>query len=175
MSYKWLLIWALVPVVVAVAEGKTAPPTMLLQDAPDVAVEEEEEPAPPPLAIPEGYRYDPRGRRDPFVNPVPPPPQAVDPLSLVPSVRPLGLPGVLLNEALLVGVVTSEEPSMNVVVVLAPNNRTFFARAGDELLDAVVKEISPNAIIFEVKPLGGQPEPEQREEVVRTLNATPGE
>ena len=173
MSYKWLFIWALVPVVVAVAEGKTAPPAMLLQDAPDVAVEEEEEPVPPPLAIPEGYRYDPRGRRDPFVNPVPP--EVIETGPVIPQVRPLGLPGVLLNEALLVGVVTSEEPSMNVVVVLAPNNRTFFARAGDELFDAVVKEISPNAIIFEVKPLGGQPEPEQREEVVRTLNATPGE
>ena len=174
MSYKWLLILALVPIVGPVAEGKTAPPAMLSQDAPDVAVEEEEEPVPPPLAIPQGFQYDPRGRRDPFVNPVPPP-QAVDTLSLVPAVRPLGLPGVLLNEALLIGVVTSEEPSMNVVVVLAPNNRTFFARAGDELLDAVVKEISPNAIVFEVKPLGGQPEPEQREEVVRTLNATPGD
>ena len=174
MSYRWLLIWALIPVIFPIPEGESAPLALPPQNAPAVVVEEEE-PAPPPLAIPEGYQYDPRGRRDPFVNPVPPPPQVFDPLSVVPAVRPLGLPGVLLNEALLVGVVTSEEPSMNVVVVIAPGNRTFFARAGDELFDAVVKEISPNAIVFEVKPLGGQPEPEQREQVVRTLNATPGE
>ena len=64
---------------------------------------------------------------------------------------------------------------MNVVVIQAPGNRTFFARAGDELLDVVVKEITPNAIVFEVKPLEGQPEPEQRDEVMRTLSAAPGE
>jgi hypothetical protein len=174
MSYRWILILALIPGILPVSEGESAPLALPPQDAPE-AVVEEEEPAPPALAIPQGYQYDPRGRRDPFVNPVPPPPQAFDPLSVVPAVRPLGLPGVLLNEALLVGVVTSEEPSMNVVVVIAPGNRTFFARAGDELFDAVVTEISPNAIVFEVKPLGGQPEPEQREQVVRTLNATPGE
>ena len=172
MSYRWILILALIPGILPVSEGESAPLALPPQDAPDAVVEEE---APPPLlAIPQGYQYDPSGRRDPFVNPVPPP-QAFDPPSVVPAVRPLGLPGVLLNEALLVGVVTSEEPSMNVVVVIAPGNRTFFARAGDELFDAVVKEISPNAIVFEVKPLGGQPEPEQREQVVRTLNATPGE
>ncbi len=173
MSYRWILIWALMPALPPFAEGMPALPPMPTQELPGDVVEEDD--SPPPLAIPQGYRYDPLGRRDPFVNPVPPPPREPDPVSTIPDVRPLGLPGVLLNEALLVGVVTSEEPSMNVVVVLAPANRTFFAREGDELLDAVIKEIMPDGIVFEVKPVEGQPEPEQREEVVRALNATPAD
>ena len=169
MSNRWLFTIALITVTVPVPNGETA-----VQTTPAVG-QEQDSPAPPPLAIPGGYQYDPLGRRDPFVNPVPPPPEAIDPVAQVLATRPLGLPGVLLNEALLAGVVTSVEPSMNVVVVRAPGNRTFFARAGDQLFDAVIKEIRNNGIVFEVKPLGGQPEPQQREEVVRTLNATPGD
>ena len=174
MSNRWLFMLALVPVILPGGETGAAARAMLLQDAPGVA-QAEEGPARSPLAIPPGYQYLPLGRRDPFVNPIPPPPPVVDPVPSVLAERPLGLPGVLLNEAVLTGVVTSEQLSMNVVVVLAPGERPFFARAGDELLDAVIKEIRPNGIVFEVKPLEGQPEPERREEVVRTLNATPGE
>ena len=173
MSYRLAFILGFILVLLPAPFANSAVPMAPPQEAP--VAQEEEESLPPPLAIPAGFRYDPSGRRDPFVNPVPPPAVQADPLSRVPEVRPLGLPGVLLNEAQLIGVVASEEPSMNVVIVVAPGNRTFFARAGDEMLDAVVKEISPNAIVFEVKPLEGQPEPEQREEVVRTLSATPGE
>src|SRR6185369_10968262 len=67
---------------------------------------------PPVLAVPKDYRYDARGRRDPFVNPVPKPVSATP---VVPAVRPPGLKGVLMSEATIAGVVTSREPSMNVV------------------------------------------------------------
>src|SRR5262245_3603570 len=83
-----------------------------------------EEP-PPVLAVPKNYRYNGRGRRDPFVNPVPKP--KVTAVS-VPANRPPGLRGVLVSEALIAGVVTSREPSMNVVIIGAPGAKTpYFA------------------------------------------------
>ena len=52
----------------------------------------------PPLAVPEGYRYNPAGRRDPLVDPRSPVVVEVDTGPVIPDVRPQGLPGVLLNE-----------------------------------------------------------------------------
>ena len=136
--------------------------------------EQAEEQERPPLLIPEGYLYDPAGRRDPFVDPVPEPVE--DPGPVIPAVRPPGLPGVLLNEIQIVGVVISrQEISMNAVVIIAPGNRTFFGKPGDEMLDVVIKEIRADEVVFEVKPIEGRPEPEQPEEVVRRLSATRGE
>jgi hypothetical protein len=128
----------------------------------------------PALAIPPGYRYDPAGRRDPFVNPVPPP-VVVETSPVLPELRPQGLPGVLLNEAQLMGVVTSSERAMNVVVIQVPGNRTFIARPGDEMFDVIISEIRPGSVVFEVKPLEGEPEPAEREEVERPVSAAPGE
>lgn len=121
----------------------------------------------PPLAVPGGYQYNPGARRDPFTNPVPPP--VVDTGPVIPTVRPPGLVGVLLSEARLTGLISSEESSMNLVVIVAPGNRIYFAAPGDELFDAVVKEVRPDSVVFEVKPLEGQEEPEEREEVVRQV------
>ena len=103
-----------------------------------------EEP-PPVLAVPKDYRYNARGRRDPFVNPVPVPVGATLP---PPTARPPGLKGVLVSEAGISGVVTSKEPSMNVVIILAPGSKTYFARVGDQLFDAVIKEIKLDSVTF---------------------------
>jgi hypothetical protein len=128
----------------------------------------------PVLAIPEGYVYDAAGRRDPFVNPIPPPPPSSVGGPMIPDVRPAGLPGVLLNEASLSGVVNSDRGD-SMVVVEAPGSRTFIAREGDELLDVVIAEIRSDSVVFEVKPVDGLPEPVERERVVRSVNAAPGE
>src|SRR5712691_3471466 len=89
-----------------------------------------EEP-PPALTVPKDYRYNARGRRDPFVNPVPKPKVAV---VAPPVARPPGLKGVLVTEAQIRGVVTSGEPSMNVVIIAAPGAKApYFAREGDAL------------------------------------------
>ena len=126
-----------------------------------------------PLTIPPEYEYDPRGRRDPFVNPLTPAQQEEEEVVEVP--RPLGLPGVMLNEAELTAVVTSSDPALNVVVVHAPGDRVFIARTGDELLDAVIREIRADIIVFEVKPQDGANPAALPEIVVRPLSARPGE
>ena len=127
--------------------------------------------APPLLAVPAGYKYDSRGRRDPFVNPIPKP---TKPEADIPVIRPPGLKGVLVSEAKLMGVVTSKEPGMNKVVIQAPGNKTYFAARGDALFDAVVKEIRPDAVVFLLAPPKGQPQLNNRE-VVRKVNPAPGE
>jgi hypothetical protein len=134
---------------------------------PPVQVEE----PPPVLTVPKDYRYNARGRRDPFVNPVPKPkPVAVTP----PAARPPGLRGVLVAEAQVAGVVTSKEPSMNVVIIGAPGVKTpYFARVGDQLYDAVVRRITLDTVTFTVTgPTGDARTPR---DIVRRVRPNPGE
>lgn len=120
-----------------------------------------------PLTIPEGYRYDPAGRRDPFVNPSTPPRPAE--IVRIPDVRPPGLPGVLLNETELTAIVRSQDPQASVVVIEAPGSRVFVAHAGDQLYDVVIREIRSADVIFEVKPLEGDDPLAPRALVARAL------
>ena len=126
------------------------PPAAAPAAAPAGAQAPPEEPA-SPLAVPKDYHYNARGRRDPFVNPVPkpvakaapPPPPAV-------AARPSGLKGVLVAEAEVIGIVSSREPSMNVVTIQAPGGKRYFARVGDALFDAVIKSIKADSVTFAV-------------------------
>src|SRR5438067_233565 len=108
-------------------------PIVLPQAQPQKPATPAEEPA-PVLTVPKDYRYNARGRRDPFVNPVPKPKAVANAAPAAPTVRPPGLKGVLVSEAQIVGVVTSKEPSMTVVVIGAPGAKaSYFARVGDQL------------------------------------------
>ena len=126
---------------------------------------------PPVLAVPKEYRYDSRGRRDPFINPVPVPVTASG--TVIPSIRPPGLKGVLIAEATVAGVVTSREPSMNVVIINAPGGKTYFARIGEELFDALVKEIRLDTVTFALR--SSPTDSEAPREIVRRVRPTPGE
>jgi hypothetical protein len=124
------------------------------------------------LAVPKDYRYNARGRRDPFVNPVPKPKTAAPVAPL--TTRPPGLKGVLVNEAQITGVVTSKEPSMNVVIIAAPGAKApYFARVGDELYDAVLKSIKMDTVTFAVTAPGVDPKAPR--EIVRKVRPKPGE
>jgi hypothetical protein len=133
----------------------------------------QEEPA-PPLSVPKDYRYNARGRRDPFVNPVPKPAgQRAAPATQLPQC-PQGLKGILVAQAAIAGVVTSREPSMNVAIIAAPGGKTYFARVGDALCDAVVKTIKLDAVTFVVTGTEGNAQTPARE-IVRKVRPTPGE
>src|SRR5262245_42549573 len=93
----------------------------------------------PVLSVPRDYHYNARGRRDPFVNPIPKPVQKAAPPPPAQAVRPPGLKGVLVAEADIIGIVVSREPSMNVVTIAAPGGKRYFARVGDSLFDAVIR------------------------------------
>jgi hypothetical protein len=125
----------------------------------------------PALAVPKEYRYNARGRRDPFVNPVPKPKTAA--AALPPASRPPGLKGVLVSQAQISGVVTSKEPSMNVVIIMAPGAKgAYFARVGDELYDAVVKRITFESVTFG---LASSADSNSPKEIVRKVRPKPGE
>lgn len=128
----------------------------------------------PVLSVPKDYRYASRGRRDPFVNPVPKPKGAAA-AALEPP-RPPGLKGVALREALIAGVVTSKEPQMNVVIISAPGARApYFAHVGDELYDAVVKSIKLDTVTFALTASASEGDPKMPREIVRKVRPTPGE
>jgi hypothetical protein len=139
-----------------------------LPQAPQPATAHPAEEPPPVLAVPKDYKYEARGRRDPFVNPVPKPAASAP---AIPVVRPPGLKGVLMVEANIAGVVTSREPSMNVVIINAPAGKTYFARVGDALFDASVKEIRLETVTFALN----SPPPSGPRDVVRKVRPAPGE
>ena len=132
----------------------------------------QQEEAPPVLAVPPGYKYEARGRRDPFVNPIPKPVEAGPD---TPVVRPPGLKGVLIAEANLIGIVSSREPTMNKVAIQAPGNRIYFAARGDALFDAVIKEIRADSVVFTLAASSPRGQPQPARDVVRRVNPVPGE
>jgi hypothetical protein len=134
-----------------------------------------EEP-PPPLSVPKDYRYNGRGRRDPFVNPVPRRGATAGPANVPPppACPTPGLKGVLVAQATIAGVVTSREPSMNIAVLAAPGAKTYFARVGDALCDAVVTSIKLDTVTFAVTAPTGNDQKAPRE-IVRKVRPTPGD
>jgi Tfp pilus assembly protein PilP len=130
-----------------------------------------------PLAVPKDYRYNARGRRDPFVNPIPKPVAPAGGGNTAAAPRPVqpqcqqGLKGVLVAQVTISGIVTSKEPSMNVAIIGGPGNKTYFARVGDALCDAVVKSIKLDAVTFLVT--AGVTDQRPSREIVRELRPKP--
>jgi hypothetical protein len=139
------MMYPLLILISSLALAWMSPLNMVAQTPPaQTAPAVPEEPR-PVLAVPEGYRYDPQGRRDPFVNPIP------EPTSTEPEVpvnRPPGLRGLLLNEAVIAGIAASKQSSTSLAVIQAPGNKTYFAARNDVLFDAVVKDIQLDAVVF---------------------------
>jgi type IV pilus assembly protein PilP len=100
----------------------------------------------PPGAAPgtssSGYSYDPAGRRDPFIS-------LLGRGGDVPAqgVRPQGLPGLLIAEVTVKGVLRTAKGDY-VALLQAPDNKTFIAHGGDKVLDGAVKAITATEVVF---------------------------
>jgi hypothetical protein len=127
-------------------------------------VEEEEEVK--PLTVPAGFRYKAEGRRDPFVNPVVKAAPSSEPGPRKPIIRPDGLPGVLVSEVRLSGIIRAQDVAMT-KAILSVGRKTYFARQGDNLFDGVIKEIRPNEVVFMMKS-DSTKEPAKKELTVAT-------
>ena len=92
-----------------------------------------------PAAAP--YTYDPAGRRDPFVSLLA---RGSDPRSS--SARPAGLPGLLIAEVAVKGIV--RDRSGFIAMIQGPSTKTFIVRTGEKLLDGSVKAITADAVVF---------------------------
>ena len=121
---------------------------------------------PPALAVPPGFEYMPRGRRDPFINPIPQPVAGARVEEVVPVVRPDGLPGVMVSEVRLSGIIHSSDQTMNKAMLVVGRN-TYFAKKGDSLFDGVIKEIRSNEVVFGMVSATTR-KPVNRDTVVRT-------
>jgi type IV pilus assembly protein PilP len=95
-------------------------------------------PAPPP---PPAYTYEPEGRRDPFVSLLA---RGSDPTSA--ASRPAGLPGLLINEVIVKGIV--RDRSGFIAMIQGPDTKTFIVRGGDKLMDGTVKSITADTVVF---------------------------
>jgi Tfp pilus assembly protein PilP len=91
-------------------------------------------PAPP-------YSYDPQGRRDPFLSLIA---RGSDPGSA--ATRPAGLPGLLISEVAVKGVV--RDRSGLIAMVQGPGTKTFIVRPGEKLMDGTVKAITNDSVVF---------------------------
>jgi hypothetical protein len=90
-----------------------------------------------------GYSYDPNGRRDPFVSLT----ARGGDLPSAGGTRPAGLPGLLVNEITVKGVLKSPKGGF-IALVQAPDNKTYIIRPGDKVMDGTVKAITQDAVVF---------------------------
>ena len=86
------------------------------------------------------YHYDPQGRRDPFQSLIGPAPK------LDKSNRPPGLPGFLIDEMKLQGIVKTRQGL--VAMIGGPDNKGYIIRVGDKTLDGEVIRITTSSVIF---------------------------
>lgn len=98
-------------------------------------------PAASPAPQPEAASYNREGRRDPFVSMVG---RASDPTAA--GVRPAGLPGILIQEISVRGIM--RQSNGFVAMVQGPDKKTYTARPGQRLLDGSVKSITPDTVVF---------------------------
>jgi hypothetical protein len=93
-------------------------------------------PAAPP------YTYDPNGRRDPFVSLLF---RGGDPHPTG-ATRPSGLPGQLVGELNLKGILKSK--AGYIAILQGSDNKTYIGRPGDRVMDGSIKSIVPDAVVF---------------------------
>jgi type IV pilus assembly protein PilP len=90
---------------------------------------------------PAPFTYNPEGRRDPFISLLG---RGSDPKSQ--GVRPTGVPGLLINEVSVKGIVRNSAGF--VALIQGPDNKTYVVKAGDRLMDGTVKSIVQDAVVF---------------------------
>ena len=93
-------------------------------------------------AAPQGYSYDPAGRRDPFVSLLR---RGGD--SRGPANRPAGVPGLMIGEVTVKGII--RDRSGFIAMIQGPDTKqTFVIRTGEKLMDGSVKAITADGVVF---------------------------
>jgi len=128
-----------------------APPALLAQapaeapkDASKSILEQELEPPPG------GYTYNPQGRRDPFVSLVKP----VGPQGTK-GPRPAGIPGFLIQEVALKGVVKTQGGGLGaatnsgyIAILQGTDGKSYFVNVGQRLFDGAIVSIDASSVSF---------------------------
>lgn len=98
-------------------------------------------PAAAPSPGPAPYSYDAQGRRDPFVSLL-----ARGSDTRGAATRAAGLPGVLIGEASVKGIVSDR--SGLIAMIQGTGTKTFIVRAGEKLMDGTVKAVTADSVVF---------------------------
>lgn len=92
-------------------------------------------------SAPDSYHYDPQGRRDPFQSLIGPAPK------IAPGQRPAGLPGFMIDEIKLQGIVRTRQQGL-VAMVNGPDNKGYLMKPGQKVLDGEVIRMTPTTVVF---------------------------
>ena len=126
-----------------------------------------ETPAPAaPLDEPQGYTYDPEGRRDPFVSLLRSGGAGTGPAT---ANRPAGLAGLATAEVTLKGTIESQTGFVG--ILLGSDNRTYIVRPGERLLDGTIRSITQDAVVI-LQQVNDPLSLEKQREVRKTLRQT---
>jgi type IV pilus assembly protein PilP len=98
----------------------------------------QQQPPPPP----DVFTYNPEGRRDPFVSLL----LRGGDMKPTRESRPDGLPGLLISEISLRGIL--KDKTGFVAMVAGPDNKTHIIRGNDKVFDGTVKAITADSVIF---------------------------
>ena len=108
----------------------------------------------------ETYRYDSQGRRDPFRSLIGPR------QSLGESERPPGVPGFLVDEIDLAGVIRTKQGL--VAMIKGPDNKGYLMRVGDKVFDGELIRIAQGSIVLRQE-VNDPTQIERYKEVVKEL------
>jgi Tfp pilus assembly protein PilP len=92
---------------------------------------------------PQGYTYNPDGRRDPFVSLLR---RGADTQRTPGEMRPAGVAGLETAEVTLKG--TMQSRGGYVALVQGTDQKTYIVHAGDKLLDGTVQAITADAMVI---------------------------
>jgi Tfp pilus assembly protein PilP len=96
-----------------------------------------------PQLEPQGYTYDPAGRRDPFVSLLRRGNDAGKPTL---GARPAGLSGLETSEVTLKGTIASQVGFVG--IVQGADQKTYIVKAGDRLLDGTIRTITQDSMVI---------------------------
>jgi hypothetical protein len=134
----------LVAMVVAPAFAQGAPaPVPAPPPAPAPAAPEAPAAKPSPLE-PQGFTYEPGGRRDPFVSLV----RRGEESAGVPSgARPPGLAGLATSELALRGTMQGQDRRW-IAILEGVDKKSYLAKPGDRLLDGTVRSVTADSMVI---------------------------
>jgi type IV pilus assembly protein PilP len=136
-----LALAALLIGVVAAAPARAQAPGAPPAPAASPAADSLKSIAPEAGGTPEGYNYNPMGRRDPFVSLLKP----VSP-DQGPKTRRPGMEGFLIQEVALKGIVKT--PKGFTAMLLGTDGKSYFVGVGQRLFDGVVTGIDATTVTF---------------------------
>jgi len=132
----------------APAPAPAAPPaaTTAAPATPATPAQTTAAPATPPAGPqlePQGYTYDPQGRRDPFISLLR---RGSDVQRSGIGARPPGLAGLETSEITLKGTIATQ--GSYVGIMQGSDNKTYIVKTGDRLLDGTIRTINPDSVVI---------------------------